>query len=79
LGKHIGEGIKNFREKIGWSQRELARNADISHSLIAGIEKKEINPSLRTLQKISDALKIPISQFFLEVEYSQTTHNKERS
>ena len=67
---HIGLGIRHFRKKVGWSQRELARRAGLAHSTVAGVERGEINPSINTLQKLADTLKVPISQFFLEIEYS---------
>lgn len=77
VDKHIGLGIKHFREKIGWSQRQLASRAGVAHTTVAGIERGDFEPSMSTLQKISDALQVPISQFFLTVEYSQTTQNKQ--
>lgn len=77
MDKHIGLGIKHFREKVGWSQRQLAARAGVAHTTVASIERGDFEPSMSTLQKLSDALKIPISQFFLTVEYSQTTQNKQ--
>ena len=68
--QHIGRGIEHFRKKMGWSQRKLASKADVAHSTIAGIEREDFEPSLKTLKKISNALQVPISHLFLEIEYS---------
>ena len=46
------EELKKLRKMAGLSQRELARLAGVSQSLIAKIEKGTINPRLKTLEKI---------------------------
>lgn len=34
----VGERIKEIRERMGWSQRELAKRANLSYSMISHIE-----------------------------------------
>ncbi len=46
------EELRRLRKKAGLSQRELARLAGVSQSLIAKIEKGEVNPRISTLIKI---------------------------
>ncbi len=46
------EELRRLRKKAGLSQRELARLAGVSQSLIAKIEKGEVNPRISTLMKI---------------------------
>ncbi|MET1102108.1 MAG: CBS domain-containing protein [Pyrodictiaceae archaeon] len=48
--------IKSLRLRAGLSQRELARRAGVSQSLIARLEKGQVNIRLSTLQKILEAL-----------------------
>lgn len=55
--------IRKFRQERGVTQAELAKNIGVSRSTIAKYENGERNPSLLTLQKIADFLKIPISEF----------------
>ncbi len=61
-----GAYIRISREKQGWSLRELATKAGVSHTTIDNIEKgydprtgRECNVTLDTLQKIAAALSIP--------------------
>ena len=55
------EYIRFLRKKAGLTQKELARRAGVSQSLIARIERGTVDPRLSTLRKImrvlEDALK----------------------
>lgn len=55
--------IRKFRKERGVTQAELAKNIGVSRSTIAKYENGERTPSLSTLQKIADFLKISISEF----------------
>lgn len=59
-------------ETKGYSQRELAEMAGISHTMLNDIVRERVNPSLKTLQKIADALDVKVSQIFLQAEYGQS-------
>lgn len=48
--------IKNIRRKIGLTQNELAKRANVSQSLIAKIESGRLDPSYSNAKKIMDAL-----------------------
>ena len=50
------EELRRLRLKAGLSQRELARRAGVSQSLIARLERGQVNVRLTTLQKILEAL-----------------------
>ncbi|MBI5207232.1 MAG: helix-turn-helix domain-containing protein, partial [Candidatus Firestonebacteria bacterium] len=60
LLKEIGLTIKNEREKKGITQKELAFNLKISQQIISRIEKGKQNISIETLEKICNALGLPI-------------------
>jgi predicted transcriptional regulator len=49
--------IKQYRLRLGNTQAEIASKANVSQSLIARIEKGNIDPRVSTLQKILNALK----------------------
>lgn len=52
----LGETIKNIRNKKGISQRELADLIKTNKVYVYRIEKGEVSPTLRTLQRLADAL-----------------------
>ena len=59
--KTIGDKIKAWRKKRNLTQDALAKKADIPYTTIAKIESDVIqNPSLQTITKIADGLKITI-------------------
>jgi transcriptional regulator with XRE-family HTH domain len=59
----ISEKIKYNREKINMSKSELARQVGVSPSYITKIENGDkTNPSMEILLKISNALKVNISE-----------------
>ena len=45
------------REALGLSQRELAKRAGISHTVISRIEGGEHSPSPKTLERLAEALR----------------------
>jgi len=58
----LGKNIKNKRQDLGLSQSELAKMAKISVSYLSEIENERTNPSLKTLLRIAEALKVNISE-----------------
>lgn len=66
LAKQVKAGtlsrIRFARMKAGLDQRELARRIGTSASHLVRIEKVGANPTRKTLQKIADALSIPIEE-----------------
>ena len=62
----LGTRIRALREARGMTASELARAIDISPSAVSQIERNAVDPSLRTLRAISDALDTPLSHFFLD-------------
>ena len=56
LAKNLGENIVRLRQLKGWTQEDLAHYADLTVASISKIERGVTNPTLRTLDKIADAL-----------------------
>ena len=48
--------IKQIRKKLGLTQVDLAKRADVSQSLVAKIESGRVEPSYTNVRKIFDAL-----------------------
>lgn len=62
----FGNKVKTLRKNAEISQEKLADLANIDRTYISSIEKGERNVSIITIEKISRALKIPITDFFQE-------------
>lgn len=58
--KLVGEKVRQKRLEKGYSQDQLAIEADIPKSQVGRIERGEINTTIATLDKISQALGVTI-------------------
>jgi DNA-binding XRE family transcriptional regulator len=57
LAPGIAKLVAARREALGLSQRELAKRAGISHTVISRIEGGEHSPSPKTLERLAEALR----------------------
>ena len=73
IAARLGVAIRRFRKKRGYSQEELAARAGIHYTALNGIETGRRLPSLRTVNKITRALRISMWEILLlaEPEYRQ--------
>jgi len=69
----IGSKIRFFREQRNLSANKLAKSAKISQSFLSLIERDLSSPSLDTLEKICNALNVPIIQILQFGEEDQTS------
>ena len=56
--------IKEKRERLGISQKELAEKVGISQSFLCDIEQARSKPSIDTALKIAEVLNIDDIKFF---------------
>ena len=56
LLRHLGQRIRDLRERRGWSQEELARRADRHFTYIGRIERGEQNVTVEVLFEVARAL-----------------------
>ncbi|MEW5960115.1 MAG: XRE family transcriptional regulator [Chloroflexota bacterium] len=61
----IGKRVRQQRNKLGLTLRELASRADLTAGFLSQIENDQISPSLNSLQSIATALHVPMF-YFLE-------------
>lgn len=53
----VGWLVRDLRQAIGWSQRELARRANVSQALVSAIESGRVgNVSMATLARLPEAM-----------------------
>ena len=64
--------IADLRCRKGWSEYELAKRSDLPQSTISSWYKKEMLPSIPSLEKICTGLGITLCQFFCEEEQAVT-------
>jgi len=60
----VGALVLHLRREAGFSIGGLAAAAGLSPGLLSQIERGQGNPSLTTLIKLSQALKVPVGRFF---------------
>ncbi|TAI48177.1 XRE family transcriptional regulator [Flagellimonas allohymeniacidonis] len=63
--KKVGQRIRHLRKEKGMSQQDLALEADIPKTQVGRVERAENNTSLVTLNRIANALEVPLSTLFL--------------
>jgi putative transcriptional regulator len=56
--------VKEWRERRGWRQIDLAHAADIQPSTVSNIENGNYSPNLRLVAALADALEIDITDLF---------------
>jgi transcriptional regulator with XRE-family HTH domain len=61
----VGASLRQRREELGLSLRELARRLEVSPSLVSQIETGKIQPSVRTLYAIVSELGLSLDEIFV--------------
>jgi transcriptional regulator with XRE-family HTH domain len=60
-GKIFGENIKKLRTKLGLTQGDLAKKADIKYTTLMKVERVAVNkPIVQNMAKIAKALGVSI-------------------
>ncbi len=62
INKKVGEKIRDYRTKKGWSQEKLGFEAGLHRAYIGQIERGEKKIGLINLEKFSKALGIKLSE-----------------
>ena len=62
--KKFGKNLRRIRQEGNLSQETLSDIAEVPRSQIARIERGEVNPTINTLKRIADVLKVDISLLF---------------
>ena len=68
LDQAFGNTLQRLRKTHDLSQEELAFRVGIHRTYISQLERGLKSPSLRTIGKICDELKLSLSQFMQEIE-----------
>jgi len=66
----FGRQVRYYRKLKGISQEDLAALSELHRTYIGAIERGERNVSLNNIDKISQALGIPIAALLMETKAS---------
>lgn len=64
LRETFGSNCRHFRKSANITQGDLAEKADISIDMIGRIERGSAAPSFDNIEKLADALNVPVMAFF---------------
>ena len=64
ITQKVGQRIKDLRTELGVSQEKLALKAEIDRTYLAGVESGKRNLSIKSLEKIINALGVSFHDFF---------------
>lgn len=64
LRLHFGKRLRKLRRRKDLTQERLAEVLDVSVEFISNMERGINAPSFETLEKLSGALDLPVSEFF---------------
>jgi XRE family transcriptional regulator, regulator of sulfur utilization len=71
----IGKSIKFLRMAKGLKQSELATILGKSTNYLSLVENDKREPSLSFLKNLADELEVPLSLFFLDMDFSKRDFN----
>ena len=69
----VGQQISTYRQKLGWTQKDLSIKSGVAQSRISSLENGKADKKLRieTLQRLAEAMKVPVSSL-LAPKFTQT-------
>ena len=68
LAKAFGKAVREERERQGLSQEALGDAAGLDRTYVSGLERAVRNPTLATMERLSDALGVKLSKLVAEAE-----------
>lgn len=61
----VAWNLRRIRVKQNVSQERLALDAGVDRSYVGSLERREENPTVDVLDKLADALRVPIAELFV--------------
>jgi transcriptional regulator with XRE-family HTH domain len=68
LERLVGAQVRALRTALGMKLADLAAAAGLSQGMLSKVENGQTSPSLATLEKLAQALNIPLGSFFTRVD-----------
>jgi transcriptional regulator with XRE-family HTH domain len=79
ISGYVGPAIRALRQRLEYSQEELAYRAELDRTYISGIERGRRNPSLSSLQRIVAALDSSLDILFVKARQLAAKDRKARA
>jgi putative transcriptional regulator len=58
--------VKDHRERMGWSQGELARRLGVSRQTVNAVETDKYDPSLPLALRLAVLFAVPVESLFID-------------
>lgn len=68
IEKHFGVAVRFHRKRLGISQEAFAHKAGIHRTYASSIERGRVLVSIAIASRLAEALEIPLSKLFRDVE-----------
>lgn len=72
IERQFGAVVRRRRQKLGLSQEAFAAKAGIHRTYISSIELGKVQVSIQIAQQLADALEVPLSRLWQDVEHGRT-------
>jgi transcriptional regulator with XRE-family HTH domain len=60
----LAHNVRRLRIKKGWTQNDLAAEADVDQHLVSRVENSRANPTLETLEALAATLEVRLIELF---------------
>ena len=62
----LGNNVRRLRKAKGLAQEKFALEFGMDRTYVSGIERGIRNPTVTVVQRLADALEVPIAELFAE-------------
>ena len=66
MDQEIGGRLRFVRQRLGLSQRQLARQSGVANATISQVEAGKLNPTVSMLKRILDGIPMRLGEFFAD-------------
>jgi transcriptional regulator with XRE-family HTH domain len=68
--------LRRWRERRGYSVRELARRAGVTHVTVVRIENDQVSPTVMMLERLAKALRIDARDLLVPLTRNKRTRRR---
>jgi len=69
IKKLVGDNIRGYRKRIGWTQEKLGIRSGVNSEHISRMENGTENITIETIQKLAGSLGIDTYKLFIKESY----------